>query len=210
MTDTGMRICIHRGAHEIGGSCVEVESSGQRIVLDVGLPLDAEDAETLLAPVKGFREPDSTLLAVAISHPHQDHYGLAHYLRPELPILIGEAAHHILRAASAFTPSGVDFKNTTYLQDRRPIDLGPFEITPYLVDHSAYDAYAFLVSADGKRLFYSGDLRGHGRKARTFEALLQYPPANIDVLLMEGTVIGREDAGNGFRTEQDLEEEFVS
>jgi type II secretory pathway component GspD/PulD (secretin) len=31
---------------------------------------------------------------------------------------------------------------------RRPIVLGPFTITPFLVDHSAYDAYAILVEAD--------------------------------------------------------------
>ncbi len=205
-----MRVCIHRGSHEIGGTCIEVEAAGKRIVLDIGLPLDAEDAESLLPAVSGFREPDETLLAVAISHPHQDHYGLAHYLRPELPILIGEAAHHILQAASAFSPSGATFAHTTYLKDRQPISLGPFEITPYLVDHSAYDAYAFLVSADGKRLFYSGDLRGHGRKARAFEALLKHPPADVDVLLMEGTTIGREDTGKGFKTEQELEAAFVA
>jgi len=77
MRDAGMRVCIRRGAKEIGGSCVEVEASGRRIVLDVGLPLGAEDEEVLLPSVRGFREPDKTLLAVAISHPHQDHYGLA-------------------------------------------------------------------------------------------------------------------------------------
>jgi hypothetical protein len=36
-----VRVCIHRGTKEIGGTCVEIESLGQRIVLDVGLPLDA-------------------------------------------------------------------------------------------------------------------------------------------------------------------------
>jgi Cft2 family RNA processing exonuclease len=35
-----MRACIHRGTKEIGGTCVELESQGKRIVLDVGLPLD--------------------------------------------------------------------------------------------------------------------------------------------------------------------------
>ena len=52
-----MRVCIHRGAREIGGSGVEVEASGQRIVLDVGLPLDATDDAALLPAVRGFREP---------------------------------------------------------------------------------------------------------------------------------------------------------
>jgi len=34
-----VRICIHRGTMEIGGTCVEIESQAKRIVLDVGLPL---------------------------------------------------------------------------------------------------------------------------------------------------------------------------
>jgi molybdopterin molybdotransferase len=31
-----MNICIHRGAHQIGGTCIELESQGKRLVL--GLP----------------------------------------------------------------------------------------------------------------------------------------------------------------------------
>ena len=46
------------------------------------------------------------------------------------------------------------------------IEIGPFRITPQLVDHSAFDAYALLVEADGKRVYYSGDFRAHGRKGR--------------------------------------------
>jgi len=32
-------LTIHRGAEEIGGSCVELESQGARILIDFGLPL---------------------------------------------------------------------------------------------------------------------------------------------------------------------------
>ena len=209
MTNTSMRVCIHRGAHEIGGSCVEVEAAGQRIVLDVGLPLEVEADEALLPKVRGFREPDASLLGVVISHPHQDHYGLAQYLRPQIPILIGEAAARILQAARPFARSGVAFKRLMPLQDRKTITLGPFAVTPYLVDHSAYDAYALLVEAEGKRLFYSGDLRAHGRKASLFERLLRNPPGGIDVLLMEGTTIGRKDTEESAETEQALEASFV-
>ena len=38
-----MNICIHRGAHQIGGTCIELESQGKRLVLDIGVPLDADD-----------------------------------------------------------------------------------------------------------------------------------------------------------------------
>jgi ribonuclease J len=84
-----MRVRIHRGAHEVGGNCIEIESEGKRIVLDIGLPLDAEDSITHLPEVKGFREPDESLLAVVLSHPHQDHYGLSRYIQPEIQMIMG-------------------------------------------------------------------------------------------------------------------------
>ena len=74
-----------------------------------------------------------------------------------------------------------------------PFAVGPFQITPYLMDHSAYDAHALLIEADGRRMFYSGDFRGHGRKAAVFERFLANPPNDIDLLLMEGTTLGRNE-----------------
>ena len=52
-----MRIRIHRGTKEIGGTCIEVESKGKRIALDVGLPLDAPDDghESLLPRAESTR-----------------------------------------------------------------------------------------------------------------------------------------------------------
>ncbi len=204
-----MRVCIHRGTREIGGTCVEIEAHGQRLVLEVGLPLDTPEMEGLLAPVPGFKEADETLMGVVISHPHQDHYGLVRYLRDDLPIFIGPAARRILEAAANFIPAGVIFSNVINLSDQNPLKVGPFEITPYLVDHSAYDAYAFLIATDDKRLFYTGDIRGHGAKAALFERLVRKPPQGVDVLLMEGSTIGRLEAEGRFPPEKELEALFI-
>ena len=206
-----MRVRIHRGTKEIGGTCIEVEARGKRIVFDVGLPLDAPDDghEDRLPPVDGFRTADGSLLGVIISHPHQDHYGLARHIRPEVPIYIGRDAHAILAAASAYVPNGHAFQNPRFLSHESPLELGPFRVTPYLVDHSAFDAYGLLIEADGRRVYYSGDFRAHGRKSGLFEAMIKHPPQNIDVLLMEGTTIGRIGTGKGFSSEADLEEAFV-
>jgi len=204
-----MRVCIHRGTKEIGGTCVEIESRGERIVVDVGLPLDATTPEaTTLPPICRSETPDPSLLGVVISHPHQDHYGLAYKLPDQTLFLIGKAAQSILAAAELFTPAVVaTFENVQHLEDRKAIKLGPFTITPFLVDHSAYDAYAILVEADGKRLFYSGDFRAHGRKGALFEKFVCQPPDRVDLLLMEGTTIGRDD--QAFPTEEALEQRFV-
>jgi ribonuclease J len=159
--------------------------------------------------VKGFEEENASLLGVIISHPHQDHYGLAHRLPESTHFLMGAAAERILKASADFTPSGGTFKHVTHLENNSPIKLGPFTITPYLVDHSAYDAYAVLIEADGKRLFYTGDLRGHGRKSRLFNEMVECPPAEVDVLLMEGTTLQRESTEKGFQTEHELELELA-
>ena len=203
-----MKVCIHRGTQEVGGTCIELESQGQRIVLDVGLPLDGIDAMEQLPDVSGFREPQDSLLAVVISHPHQDHYGLAHHLPVDTPMIMGAATDRILAASTLFTPTGVTFQKVLHLEHGVPLTVGPFEITPYLNDHSAYDAYSLLIAADGQRLFYSGDFRGHGRKAALFERFLKHPPTDVDVLLMEGTTLGRSGPDAEVETEQDLESCF--
>ena len=78
---------------------------------------------------------------------------------------IGKAAHNILKAASSYVPNGHAFASPRFIAHKKPVDIGPFHITPYLVDHSAFDAYALLVESDGRRVFYSGDFRAHGGKA---------------------------------------------
>ena len=49
-----MKVCIQRGTKQIGGTCVEIESDGKRLVLDVGLPLDADDTVDQLPSVSSF------------------------------------------------------------------------------------------------------------------------------------------------------------
>jgi ribonuclease J len=205
-----LKVCIHRGANEIGGSCVELESQGQRLLLDLGLPLDAEQNDIKYLPeVKGLDGKDPSFLGILISHPHVDHFGLLAHISPEIPVGMGPAGRRILKAAAPFMPgkwpvpeNGPEFKSGV------PFEMGPFTISPYLVDHSAYDAYALLIEADGKRLFYSGDFRAHGRKAKLFERMIANPPANIDVMLLEGSSLGRIDDDKQFPTETDLEAQF--
>ncbi len=201
-----MNLIIHRGTKEIGGNCVEIQYESKRLILDLGLPFDTEGSETLLP--KYLRKPDDSVLAVVISHAHLDHYGLIKYLPSNTPILIGKASKRILETAAPFLRSNVTFNKTIDLEDHKPIQIGPFEITPYLVDHSAYDAYSILISAGNKKIFYSGDFRGHGRKAYLFENLLSNPPRDVDILLMEGTALGRNDDAK-IPTEDDLVPKFV-
>ena len=116
-----MRICIHRGTREIGGTCVELES-GQRILLDLGLPLNAKDlASTPLPTIAGLTEADPNLLAIILSHGHRDHWGLLPKARPDIPVVMGRDVERIMRAAADFVPDGFAPKASAYLENRKQL-----------------------------------------------------------------------------------------
>lgn len=200
-----MRVRIHRGTKEIGGSCIELEAQGARILLDLGLPLDGDPDDATLHPQVEGLQGGGTLLALVLSHGHLDHWGLAHLAGPALPVALGAATHRILKAAQPFLPRPYVPHQAIEFSTGAPLTFGPFTVTPHLVDHSAYDAYALEVEAGGKRLFYSGDFRAHGRKGALFERLVASPPRMINVLLMEGSTLGRLGADRRFSTETEVE-----
>lgn len=205
-----MRFRIHRAADEIGGNCVEVQEGGRSILLDLGLPLVAGRPDPMFLPkVDGLSDggnPD--LLGVIVSHPHQDHYGLLSCAHPSIPVHMGSRARKLLAAAEFFTPISSIPQPTFGYGDRATFTIGPFTITPFEVDHSAFDSYALLIEAGGKRLFYSGDFRLHGEPVLA-NSLIASPPAAVDVLLMEGTVLGRTGEGEE-RTEADLQQDLAT
>lgn len=201
-----MKVRIHRGTQQIGGTCIELAAAGDRIALDFGLPLDGDATDTSLVPeIAG-----DDLRGIVISHPHIDHYGLLHHLSGRTPVVMGAAARRIVQAAAPFTGQPLPSLSGPELEHGKAIEIGAFRITPYLVDHSAYDAYSFLIEAEGKRIFYSGDFRAHGRKAKLYEHLVANPPKDIDALFMEGSSLSRLESDDSFPTESDLEAEIVA
>lgn len=203
-----MLATVHRGARQIGGNCVEVAAEGGRILLDLGVPLDAEDSQKVeLPPTLKLKVAGEPLLGVLVSHAHQDHYGLWDRLDADTPVYIGGPSLRMLKAARPFVRAGRLPEKTVTYSDGVPFSVGPFTVTPYLVDHSVYDAHAFLVECDGKRVLYSGDFRTHGRKRGALGRLIKRCPKPVDVLLCEGTTVGRGSESHSAKLEQDLEAE---
>ncbi len=76
-----MKLKIHRGTHEVGGSCVELSHEDTTILLDIGLPLDYgmdESPESHMPQplYSQLQKGEKSIAAVILSHAHLDHYGL--------------------------------------------------------------------------------------------------------------------------------------
>jgi len=190
-----MHIKILRGSNEIGGTCIKLSAGDSRILLDLGRPLDKKRE---IIPADDFITD-----ALLISHPHQDHFGFIDAVDPRVPVYIGKLGRHLIDATRMLLGNPLYANRFQYFKNRHPFQIGDFIITPYLVDHSAVDAYAFLIEAYGMRVFYSGDFRAHGRKAVLFEEIVHNPPKDIDVLFMEGTMLER--SNDDFPAEADVE-----
>ncbi|NDV24738.1 MBL fold metallo-hydrolase [Desulfovibrio sp. JC022] len=182
-----MKIIIHRGTNEIGGSCVVVEHQGTRVLIDAGTPLDDSPA-SLPENVGDFD-------AVLISHSHQDHYGLLAQLPPEVPVYIGKVAWNFVQGVSFFKPDGSLLPHKPiFFEAGKPVQIGAIKVLPLMVDHSSPDAFGFLLEAGAKKIYYSGDFRAHGRKGKTFEYLCSHLPKDIDAILLEGTMLCRDNS----------------
>jgi len=219
-----MKICIHRGTNEIGGSCVELATENTRILIDIGMPLVNKDgsdfkmvtgtavddlvAGGVLPQVEGLYSIAPRMIdAILISHAHMDHFGLINYSHDTVPKYLSKATEALININTIFTKAACNLVNVNHFEKSVSFKIGDFTITPYWADHSAFDAYSFLIQAEGKSVFYSGDFRGHGRKSKVFQWFTHNAPQNIDALLMEGTTLGREQ--KSAITESMIEERLI-
>lgn len=200
-----LTLTVHRGTHQIGGTCIEIEhASGERLILDAGRELDAPEGANSNVPASLDLSRPATVL---ISHPHQDHHGVIGQLPECWPIWTGSKSAELIPVAGELLGRPFTRGFQTWNSRGKGFRIGPFSVTPILTDHSAFDAYMLLIEADGKRILYTGDFRRHGRKSVLVDRLMIKPPADIDVLVIEGTNLGSDKP---VVSEEQLEEEFIS
>jgi ribonuclease J len=222
-----MKLTLHTGTHTIGGSCIEISTKNTRIIIDLGVPLTDKDGnrintreisrkttkeliDTGFLPnvPELFYNKSSAIDAIFITHSHLDHYGFMPRINTNIPVYMSRGCKDLIKCAKYFDQTKYDSSNAKAIPSWKPVEIGDLKVTPYLVDHSAFDAFAYLVEGDGKRIFYTGDFRGHGRKKILFENMLKWPLKDIDLLITEGTTLKR-DLSRETKSEEEVFRQLV-
>ncbi|MDH6312263.1 ribonuclease J [Parabacteroides sp. PFB2-10] len=213
-----MKITIHRGTSQIGGCITEIESNGYKVFIDFGEQLPGAKIEKT-QPIDGLTCGDVSKSALFITHYHGDHIGKIDEAIADLPIFVGKTAIEIYKCLenrlSYIKDSNEAEKHKRIVERIKTINafealqqvtIGKITITPLFVDHSAFDAYMFIVEADGKRVLHTGDFRGHGFRSKGLLPMLKRFAKNIDYIISEGSNVQRPKAA--IQSEQDLQKEF--
>ena len=88
----------------------------------------------------------------------------------------------------------------------KQFEWGDFKIMPVTVDHSAFDAYAFKIEADGVSAFHTGDFRTHGFRSSVLPDVIGKFVGEVDYVVCEATNVARPNAAS--QSEHDLQKEY--
>lgn len=193
----GLKICIHRGTHQIGGIAAELSTEKTRILIDMGDELSTHpDFVSAPLDIPGVTDANGCCDAVLFTHYHGDHIGQMLRIRPEIPLYAGALAKDIMLMSAQHGGPKNDIlcrriESICTFSPGVPFFINDILITPFCIDHSACDSYMFLIEAEGRRILYTGDFRRHGVRAKAMDKILDRKIGKIDAVITEGTTISR-------------------
>ena len=207
-------------ANQIGGNYTVISTGKSKIMIDYGqaLPGASEEQEE-------FDWENDSVDAVFFTHYHGDHVGRILEIPKDIPLYMGATARQVMlnihRALSTIEELYEEqIQYVELLEDKERVHelkagkacekMGDIEVIPYFVDHSAYDAYMFLIKTPEETFLHTGDFREHGYLGGKMVGLIEklvLPKANgcIDTLIIEGTMMERK--GEHVRKERELQQE---
>ena len=190
-----MKIEIHRGTHQIGGSAIEISTASTRIILDFGNELSLDEKYTPInldidGVTKGILDCDG----IVISHYHMDHLGQLTSALPEIPLYMGELSKEIALIGAEYQDRCLYLRllGANTFRGGDAFSIGDIRIRPLVIDHSAADSYMFVIEAEGKHVLYTGDFRMHGLRHHILDQLVNTYIGEVDVLITEGTSLSRD------------------
>jgi ribonuclease J len=157
-----LRVTPLGGLGEVGRNMTVLETAGKLLVVDCGVlfPEDHQPGVDLILPdFSSIADRLDDVVAVVLTHGHEDHIGAVPYLlrlRPDIP-LIGSTLTLALIEAKLKEHRIRPYSLT--VREGQVEDLGPFSAEFVAVNHSIPDALAVMVRTAAGSVLLTGDFK---------------------------------------------------
>ncbi|GGK64631.1 ribonuclease J [Ornithinimicrobium pekingense] len=162
LPDGGVRVIPLGGLGEVGRNMAVIEHRGKLLVVDCGVlfPEENHPGVDLILPDFGpIEDRLDDVVAVVLTHGHEDHIGAVPYLlrrRPDIPLVGSQLTLALVEAKlkeHRITPLTLGVR-----EGQREV-LGPFDCEFIAVNHSIPDALAVFVRTSGGTILHTGDFK---------------------------------------------------
>ncbi len=158
-----IRIIPLGGIGEIGMNMTAYETPDGIVVVDCGVLFPEDDLlgiDLIIPDMTYLKENRNRLLALFLTHGHEDHIGAIPYFLREFdvpvfgtPLTLGLVEGKVRQHKSLPPPRLVS------IRPREKYTVGPFTFEPIRITHSIADGVAFAIRTDAGTILHTGDFK---------------------------------------------------
>ena len=202
------------GSGEIGMNLNLYHYDGKWIIVDMGIGFASgtiPGVDIIIPDTEFLEQIKDDILAIVITHAHEDHLGAIPYLWEFFPVDIYTTFFNAECIKSKLSRS--DFKNRVKYQIQeagKEFRIGAFALTFFQLCHSVPDMNAVLIKVGGKKIFHTGDWKFDDNPVIEVkddkEQLKQIGELGIDAMICDSTnVLSEGHSGS----EGDLQQSLI-
>ena len=194
LVDGGLRIVALGGLTEIGRNMTVFEYKSKLLIVDCGVlfPEDNQPGIDLILPDFSYiRDRLDDVVAIFLTHGHEDHIGAVPYLLRERGDIAIYGSALTLALITAKLKEHRITPLTREVKEGGTEDIGPFTLEFVAVNHSIPDALAVFINTDAGRVLATGDFKmdqlpldGRITDLRTFARLGEQ---GVDLFMVDST-----------------------
>jgi ribonuclease J len=194
LVDGGLRIVALGGLTEIGRNMTVFEYESKLLIVDCGVlfPEDNQPGIDLILPDFSYiRDRLDDVVAIFLTHGHEDHIGAVPYLLRERGDIAIYGSALTLALITAKLKEHRISPLTREVREGGTEDVGPFTLEFVAVNHSIPDALAVVINTGAGRVLATGDFKmdqlpldGRVTDLRTFARLGEQ---GVDLFMVDST-----------------------
>jgi ribonuclease J len=194
LVDGGLRIVALGGLTEIGRNMTVFEYKSKLLIVDCGVlfPEDNQPGVDLILPDFSYiRDRLDDVVAIFLTHGHEDHIGAVPYLLRERGDIAIYGSALTLALITAKLKEHRITPLTREVKEGGTEDVGPFTLEFVAVNHSIPDALAVVINTGAGRVLATGDFKmdqlpldGRVTDLRTFARLGEQ---GVDLFMVDST-----------------------